>query len=145
AASLPPGAIPVTHDDARRALRLAMRARREALAPRSRLIAADELARNLQRLDALTQARRVAGYWAVRGEIPLHALLAPRPAYAYCLPCLAPEARLGFAPWLPGQPLKQNRYGIPEPDVAPEAQFAPHDLDVVLVPLLAFDRRGTRL
>jgi 5-formyltetrahydrofolate cyclo-ligase len=135
----------VTHDAARRALRLSMRARRDELPPRSRLIAAEGLARHVHELAPLAQAQRVAGYWAVRGEIPLHALLAPRPEFDYCLPCVGDDATLRFAPWLPGAGLRQNRYGIPEPDVTPAEQLAPAALDVVLVPLLAFDRHGTRL
>lgn len=122
-----------------------MRARRDELPPRARLVAADELSRTLRALDAFAGAKRVAGYWAVRGEIGLHALLAPRPAFDYCLPCLDADARLRFAPWLPGQPLRQNRYGIPEPEVDVDAALGADALDLVLVPLLAFDRRGMRL
>jgi 5-formyltetrahydrofolate cyclo-ligase len=135
----------VIDDDARRALRLSMRARRDELAPRERLVAAQNLALQLRTLDPFGSAGRVAGYWAVRGEIPLHALLAPRPTFDYCLPCLDADSRLRFAAWLPGMALRQNRYGIPEPDVDAASLLAPEELDVVLVPLLAFDRRGTRL
>ncbi|MCI1711110.1 MAG: 5-formyltetrahydrofolate cyclo-ligase [Chiayiivirga sp.] len=135
----------MTDTEPRRALREQMRARRNALPPRNRLAAADALGRHLRSLDALAAAERVAGYWAVRGELALHALLSPRPSYAWCLPCLTPESTLRFAPWLPGETLQTNRYGIPEPVLATPAQFAPEAIDVVLVPLLAFDRRGARL
>jgi 5-formyltetrahydrofolate cyclo-ligase len=135
----------MTEPDARRALRRAMRARREALSPPLRLAAADGLARQLRMLDAYATARRVAGYWAVRGELPLHALLAPAPRFDYCLPLLSEDMRLRFAPWRFGEPLHANRHGIPEPEVSPADTLAPDALDVVLVPLLAFDRHGHRL
>ena len=61
------------------------------------------------------------------------------------LPVLGPEQRLRFAPWLPGQDLAANRYGIPEPEQNPANAVDPHALDLVLVPLLAFDPDGYRL
>lgn len=122
-----------------------MRAQRIALGPRVRLAAADAVARQLRELDAMRTAAHVAGYWAVRGELPLHALLAPRPAFSYCLPCLVPGRRLAFARWRAGEALVANRFGIPEPDVPPADYLPPASMDVVLVPLLAFDRAGNRL
>ncbi len=52
--------------------------------------------------------------------------------------------RLKFALWWPGMEIATNRLGIPEP-VDTNASLAPDALDVVLVPLLGFDRRGHRL
>lgn len=134
-----------TTPDFRTALRQQMRQRRMALSAAERIAAADALAAHLRALPQLQQKAYVAGYWAVQGEIALHALLSPAPAFVYCLPCLAPGQQLRFAPWCFGDALVQNRFGIPEPDLAPESQLMPQDLDVVLVPLLAFDARGARL
>ncbi len=137
---------PMTATDSHRALlRTTLRERRLALLPQARIAAAEALAARLRQLPELAGAGRVAGYWAVRGEMPLHALFSPAPGFVYGLPCLAPGKQLQFAPWRPGDPLVQNRYGIPEPDLAPEARWLPADLDIVLVPLLGFDRHGTRL
>lgn len=137
---------PTTATDPYRALlRATLRERRLALPPPARIAAAEALAARLRQLPELASAGRVAGYWAVRGEMSLHALFSPKPDFAYCLPCLAPGNQLHFAPWQPGDPLVQNRYGIPEPDPAPHAHWLPTDLDMVLVPLLGFDRQGTRL
>lgn len=130
--------------DPRQSLRTAMRARRLALSAAQRIAAAVAVAEHLRRLPQLT-AGYVAGYWAVAGELPLHALLTPRPDFVYCLPCIQPGQRLRFAPWRPGDALVQNRYGIPEPDWAPSSQLSPRDLDAVVLPLLAFDRHGGRL
>jgi 5-formyltetrahydrofolate cyclo-ligase len=145
AASSPACAHDVTHDDTRRALRDQMRGLRDALPARVRLGAAEALATQLRRRPELSRPGRVAGYWAVRGEMPLHALFAPAPAFDYFLPCLGPDRTLRFAPWRTGDALRPNRYGIPEPDVPEADRLLPTALDVVLVPLLAFDRRGTRL
>lgn len=131
--------------DARTTLRTTMRQRRLALPARERIAAADALAARLRALPDLQGAGYVAGYWAVQGEISLHALLSPAPGFVYCLPCLTPERGLRFAPWRFGDALVQNRYGIPEPDLSPESLLAPQDMDAVLVPLTAFDARGARL
>lgn len=135
----------MTHDDARRALREQMRGLRDALPARVRLGAAEALATQLRRLPGLSRPGRVAGYWAVRGEMPLHALFSPPPAFDYFLPCLTAQRSLRFARWRTGDALRPNRYGIPEPDVPEPEHVSPAEVDVVLVPLLAFDRRGTRL
>ena len=42
-------------------------------------------------------------------------------------------------------PLRPNRYGIAEPDARRRARIAVRHLDLVLVPLVAVDPRGTRL
>lgn len=122
-----------------------MRAARLALGAPLRLAAADAVAKHLRTLDALRQPGYVAGYWAIGGEVPLHALLVPMPPFAYCLPCLGEARTLRFAPWRSGDALVQNRFGIPEPDLAAESLLAPQDIDVVLLPLLAFNRDGVRL
>lgn len=129
----------------RRAIREQMRARRMSLPATARLAAAGAIADRLRAHPALQGNGYVAGYWATGGEVPLHALLVPAPSFVYCLPCLQPGNTLRFAPWRLGDPLLQNRYGIPEPDLAETSSLPPDTMDVVLVPLLAFTRTGVRL
>lgn len=129
--------------DARRRLRAALQERRRAVPVRERLDAAAALAAQL--LPELAgHAGRIAGYWAVGGELPLHAVQSALPATLHwCLPLLHADGRLRFAEWRAGQALATNRYGIPEP--AAGARFDARELAVVLVPLLAFDGHGQRL
>lgn len=124
-----------------------MRLRREALSPRERMAAADALATQLQSLPETITDQRVAGYWAVRGELSLHRLLAQLHARGqrYHLPVLTDESALRFAPWKSGDPVHPNRFGIPEPSVRANTPLAPEQIELVLVPLLAFDRSGNRL
>jgi len=87
----------------------------------------------------------VAGYWAMDGEIALHRWQLQLPATVrYCLPVLTGEA-LRFAPWRPGEPLRQNRFGIPEPDVQAEDALLPEQMALVVTPLVGFDAHGGRL
>ena len=127
------------------AVRDRMRAARLALNAPQRMGAAEAVAKHLRALPILQQPGYVAGYWARGGDLPLHAVLVPPPPFVYCLPCVTPAHDLRFAPWRPGDALVQNRFGIPEPDLAAESMLAPEVLDAVLVPLLAFNRAGVRL
>ena len=129
----------------RRQLREQMRQRRREIAPAQRIVAANTLAENLLSLPFAPQSGRVAGYWAMDGEVALHTWQLNLPsACTYCLPVLQGE-RLAFAPWRPGDRLVSNRYGIPEPDVPPSGMLQPEEMAFVVLPLVAFDRRGSRL
>ncbi|MDG4552316.1 MAG: 5-formyltetrahydrofolate cyclo-ligase [Candidatus Contendobacter sp.] len=129
------------------ARRRRLRARRRALSPIERDRAALAVARRLEDWPAWDGAIRVAGYWACDGELDPAPLLerawaTHRQVY---LPVLDGECSLRFAPYLPGTPLRRNRFHIPEPDVSPMEWLEPSRLDVVLLPLVAFDSAGTRL
>lgn len=84
----------------------------------------------------------IAGYAAVRGEadpFPLMAALGNN-GHALCLP-RTHEGNLSFHAWKPGDPLVVGRMNVPEPD----AKARERRPDLLLVPLLAFDRHGYRL
>lgn len=128
-------------------LRAQMRKRRAALTPPERIAAARGVGEQLESLPEFLVDQHVAAYWAVRGELPLsHALpaLFARHQTVY-LPMLDDDQRLRFAPWRLGQALQPNRFGIPEPDRTVVEARLPEALDLVLVPLVAFDRQGNRL
>jgi len=119
---------------------------RRALDPPARMAAAQGLRRNLETLPAFLEAPRVAGYWACNGELPLNLALAAvalRKQHIY-LPQIAGPHQLRFAPWKLGDRVQPNRYGIPEP-ATDQGLLQPDALDLVLVPLLAFDRHGHRI
>ncbi|MGL6290115.1 MAG: 5-formyltetrahydrofolate cyclo-ligase [Silanimonas sp.] len=126
-----------------RALRGTMRDRRRDVPVRERLDAAAAIAAHLLP-ELAAHDGRIAGYWAVAGELPLHVVQANLPAtLRWCLPVLHEGGQLRFREWAAGQALAPNRHGIPEPTEGP---LLPGDaLSVVLVPLLAFDARGHRL
>ena len=128
-------------------LRERLREERRRLAAAERIAAANGVAGSLEQLPEFLVDQRVAGYWAVGGELPLHAVLAALTARGqrYHLPVLQPGRHLAFAPWRSGVELRTNRYGIPEPACAPADLAAPQSLELVLVPLIAFDRRGHRV
>ena len=130
----------------RRELRQQLAERRRALTPLERITAAQGLRRTLEQLPEYFTDARVAGYWASNGELPLNVVIPPLAAreQQFLLPVVGTDRQLRFAPWQAGDAVQPNRHGIPEP-VAPATWFAPFQLDLVLVPLLGFDRRGHRL
>src|SRR5690606_8936258 len=142
-------ATPLPMTDPRNALRQQLRQTRRDIPPKQRIAAAEAVAGRLLALPFLPQRGHVAGYWAMDGEIALHLFQLRLPAaLVYCLPVLADsngESRLAFAPWRAGDPLVSNRYGIPEPDVAPSSLHSPEDMDLVVLPLVGFDLAGNRL
>lgn len=110
------------------------------------MAAADALADRLLGLPFAPTAGYAAGYWALDGEIALHTWqLRVPPAVIYCLPVLHEDQRLRFAPWRPGDALVSNRYGIPEPDVAPTSLLDAAAMQFVVVPAVGFDTHGQRL
>lgn len=130
----------------RAALRRQMRQARSGLSAGQRITAAEAVAVSLEQLPEFLTDRRIAGYWASGGELPLAAVLGGLRARGqqFHLPVLGSDRLLRFAPWRMGEPVTPNRHGIPEPS-SPERLLEADALDVVLVPLLAFDRTGRRL
>jgi len=130
----------------RRDLRQELRQGRRALPASERIAAANTLAEHLLALRFAPRSGYVAGYWAMDGEIALHAwqLRLPR-ACIYCLPVLGDDQRLRFAPWKPGDALVSNRFGIPEPDLSPSSLLEADAMSLVVMPLVGFDQHGNRL
>lgn len=94
-------------------------------------------------LDAVLRdlAAPVAFYWPMRTEID------PRPAMALaasrgpvCLPVTHGRGPLTFRAWTPGLALARDGFGTEYPEDGPDIRPA-----TLVVPLLAFDRRGHRL
>jgi 5-formyltetrahydrofolate cyclo-ligase len=85
----------------------------------------------------------IAGYWPMGDEMdprPLMLALASR-GHAIALPVTPPRGQpLAFHAWAPGAALRLGPMGTSEPVAGEELRP-----DVLLVPLLAFDRAGRRL
>lgn len=93
------------------------------------------------------RARRIAAYCAQDGELSARYILAhaQRTGRTCYLPVLRPDNRLAFAPFAAGAKLRRNRFGIPEPVVPHNRRVSARALDLILVPLVAFDTAGNRL
>ena len=129
--------------DPKAALRRAALARRDALPAAGRLAAAQAIAERGLPVDA-GPGVVVSGFSPLKSEIsplPLLRRLADAGA-SLALPAVAGRGRpLVMRAWRFGAPLVSGVWGIREPPADAPELFP----DIVIVPLLAFDRRGHRI
>lgn len=131
-----------------RAARSRLRALRLSLDARTRSRAEASICAALERLGLFRRGAHVALYLPMAGEVDLRPCLElarQRGAHPY-VPRITSHRRrrMLFAPWLPGGRHRTNRFGIVEPGSTTGSRAAVA-LDVVVLPLVGFDRRGNRL
>lgn len=128
-------------------LRSAAKAARRAIEPKLRAEYNTAICQSIAGLPAVQNARVVMSYAALPTELDLdalHKLLAGR-GIKLCWPvCHTPGQMQAYSP-LAGDSWARDNCGIPAPDPARSALIAPWDIDVVLVPCVAFDADKNRL
>lgn len=92
----------------------------------------------------LTDAKRIALYMAMEEEVDLHFLFLPllKEKEIY-LPVCKPKGEMDLCRLDPNGDMIENRYGILEPKA--KQIIDPMQLDVIIVPMVAFDAKGNRL
>ncbi|NRA23482.1 MAG: 5-formyltetrahydrofolate cyclo-ligase [Oleispira sp.] len=126
-----------------------MRQTRRKLSRREQQQAANILSRKLSQNPSFKFATRIALYLANDGEV--NTQLAIQQAWqrgqTIYLPTLHPIRKgfLWFVEYRPNSPMRTNRFGITEPDPKHNKRIAPRFLQVVGLPLVAFDSQGNRL
>jgi 5-formyltetrahydrofolate cyclo-ligase len=130
---------------AKRSLRREIRSLRDALSPEQREGAAATIReRALAELARTGPPATVMAFWSFGSEVPMAPLieLLTRRGDRVALPRIVDgelEARL----YRPGDPVTETSFGAKEPEGG--SMVVPGDIDVVLTPGLAFDRRGYRV
>ncbi len=114
----------------------------------SRRDASAAVARSTLHILTAIGARRVGAYVATEGELDpapiVHALWACGVSVYLPIAASMPTDRvLAFAAHTAAQPLEPGAFGIARPP-ASAPLHSPRELDAVLLPLVAFDDRGTR-
>lgn len=134
--------------DAKAAARAAARARLAALTPDARAAAAARVARAVWTLPEMSAARTLLLFAALPGEVATAEIAAEaaRRGITVTYPRCLPETRgLALHHVTDAAHLRAGAYGIAEPD-ADLCPIVPlEEIDVALVPGLAWDRAGTRL
>lgn len=130
-------------------LRKLMRSRRRSLSESDQAEAATGLLDRLVRMAGFTDSRRIAMYLVNDGEID------PGVVMKWCwntgiktyVPIVTQENKnlLRFAEIHDQSRLRKNRYGISEPVVEEDQLLEARQLDLVLMPLVAFDEFGNRV
>ncbi len=88
----------------------------------------------------------IALYWPKRDEFSTQLILEELLEHGYqcCLPITSKEDRiLKFAKWTKDDPLQEGAFKVQEPVINDYTEWL--EPDIVIVPLIAFDRRGHRL
>jgi 5-formyltetrahydrofolate cyclo-ligase len=125
-------------------LRQHIRQQRRQLSRARQSRAAQQVCLRIMRTPWWRSAKYIAFYWPADGELSLLPLL--RWSLRRGKHCYLPLVRgkeLEFRRFQPGQTLRRNRYGIPEPTGT--QAWAAQQLDVILLPLVAFDEHCNRL
>ncbi len=97
----------------------------------------------------LQQPRLIASYLSCSGEldtITLNEQLQNK-QHQLCLPVISPSERgiMDFHRYHSLAELKPNKFNIPEPLPSKESLVQPHELELVVVPLVGFTGSGARL
>ena len=93
-----------------------------------------------------TPQQIIAAYWPLNGEFDTRPMLDDllQRGFTCALPVMQKDSRvLKFALWNDKLPLKASQFGVMEPVMNNLIEWT--DPDIVIVPMLAFDRRGYRL
>jgi 5-formyltetrahydrofolate cyclo-ligase len=121
---------------------LAQRYLLEADQAREMSVAAQQ---QLLELPQFSRARSIALYAAIKGEVGTELLCeaADRQGKAVLFPAVSGHS-LEFRQWSHSAAMVVGRFGIAEPG-ADAKVWAPEQIDLVVVPGVAFDRRGHRI
>jgi len=129
-------------------IRSQKRSQRRALGEAIQASHAEKLKKNIQRNQQYLNCQRLACYLPNDGEIdpiPIIEQAWQRRKKTY-LPVLSPlKDSLYFAPFPPGFSLTMNKFGIFEPDCHPKHWLRAEQIDMMLLPLVAFDDHGNRI
>ena len=128
----------------RKALRARMKKLREAIPPEERTAAAGRIAERLFDLPALRAAKTVLLFSSFSSEVPTDAIARRlQEGNRRVLLPFVEGPDMEAAEHRPSDPLVATRYGPREP--AERVPVEPGDIDLAVVPGLAFDRLGYRV
>lgn len=133
----------------RQVVRQQVRHLRRAMTDDQQALAAEQLADLALNYAPMTAARNIALFLSVDGELNTRPLIARlwHLKKAVYLPVLHPfsPGNLLFLRYSPDTPLHINKLRIPEPPLDIRQLITLDQLDLMMVPLVAFDQHGQRL
>lgn len=135
-------------DQVKKALRDTMKQIRSKISVSYRATASNQICTRIRSLEQYRHAKRIALYFAMNGEIDLEEIWRSAPLQGkFCyFPAVNEETlTLSFLPATPATHFKKNHYGIPEPDISHDLAIPAEELNLILMPLVAFDVHCTRL
>lgn len=143
------GPFSLNKRNAKTELRRQMKKTRAALSLEDRLAASRMTCSRVARSSVFMAAANLGIYYSVRGELDITPLqhLAWSSGKKVFLPIIfaGHSPKMEFAEIRPDTPLISNGFGIPEPAPSRISLIDPRLLDLVLTPLVAFDKYGHRI
>jgi 5-formyltetrahydrofolate cyclo-ligase len=129
---------------AKRRARAEVRALRDAIPEERRAHLGELVVDRFLALPEMASARAVMAFWSFGSEVPTQPLLARlhEAGLRVALPRIV-DGDLEARTYAPGDPVTLASFGAGEP--ANGETIPPTDLDVIVVPGVAFDRRGGRI
>jgi 5-formyltetrahydrofolate cyclo-ligase len=134
-----------TNPDPKQELRQRCRAIRRELGEETRQSASRSICAHLAAWPVFQRVETILTYMPIKAEVDLRPLLEQFPQKRWLLPRIRPEEnhRMDFHPYDPAR-LVIHKFGMAEP--AADLPVVPADeIELVLVPGLAYDRQGWRL
>jgi 5-formyltetrahydrofolate cyclo-ligase len=104
------------------------------------------IARKLEDLDVFKKAKHILFYFSIGSEVSTIPIIGDwSDKKRLYLPKLINESEFIALPFRGFERLKKGAYGIPEPDFQDKSGPFRGDLDLIIVPGVAFDKNGSRL
>ncbi|MGJ3353226.1 5-formyltetrahydrofolate cyclo-ligase [Providencia sp. Je.9.19] len=133
----------------RQQIRKSVRSARKQLSHDEQHIAAQQVMHNALQQPEIIQAKNIALFLSFDGEIDTRPLINAlwRQQKNVYLPVLHPfnAHNLLFLQYAPETPLVKNRFNIEEPPLDVRYVLPLEQLDIMMIPLVAFDNKGQRL
>ena len=129
--------------------RASLKEKRTSLSKEVQTQKSQRIVKTVKNCDVFSQASKIGIYHSVRGEADPENLMAETKTSnkSFYLPVLSPDKQQGllFGQLTSNTEFKNNRFDIPEPIFKESDLVNGEHLDLVLVPLLGFDKNGNRL
>ena len=130
-------------------IRKQLRSQRRSLSAEQQYILSEKIIAILSVQPFFLRAKRLGIYLANDGEVDPSTIvgICQKSSKQCFLPVIHPlkTHRLHFAHYRQNSQLIANRFGILEPSLRSAKMVPPWSLDLILMPLVGFDRRGNRL
>lgn len=134
-------------DQYKKAIRNTMKQVRANTSIHFRSVSSNQICNKIKNLEQYRKAKHLGLYFSIHGEIDLTTLWKAAPLHGkQCyFPSVNDDLTLAFVPATPATPFKTNRFGILEPDVSLDKATPPEELDLIIMPMVAFDMHCMRL
>ena len=132
-------------------LRASLKEKRTSLSKKAQTDKSQNIIETVKSSEAYLHASKIGTYYSVRGEADPESLIteAKKESFnkTFYLPVLSSDKQQGllFGQLTSNTEFKNNKFSIPEPIFKESDLVNGEHLDLVLMPLLGFDKHGNRL